>query len=105
MEAAHGERVFEEALVSMMHVKTPPSGLQSRASSHWPAMLGWRIAQMAMHKPCTSRQLTRTYLRWWRSTSRLHTSHDRGTHMHMWKQASRSMEGGAGGIQKIQQRQ
>ena len=55
MEAAHGERVFEEALVSMMHVKTPPSGLQSRASSHWPAMLGWHIAQMAMHKPCASR--------------------------------------------------
>ena len=41
--------VWEQLLLSMVTVKTPASGLQSRASSHWAAMLGWRIAETGMH--------------------------------------------------------
>ena len=50
VEAAHGERVFEEALVSMMHVKTPPSGC-----NHVPAVTGPPCSAGTSPKwPCTN---------------------------------------------------
>ena len=41
--------VLDEACLSMVTVRTPESGLQTRASTHWHAMLGCRIAEMAMY--------------------------------------------------------